>query len=166
MKITLFIMPILVAMLYCDQLAAHDRKFVSPPPRTLTAEFSIKHLGSDDGHQPLFEGFKDSVGIESGRVLMSKGQKGERHSTEIYEEVLLILKGSGSIEVEGKKFEIGEGDVVYIPPHHVHQLTSKGKNLEYVYVAAPTFLPFPFELQPSKLKSQQKDSHKKSPSKK
>jgi len=145
---------LIAALLVSGQLYAHDRKFVTPFPKGIAALFSIKHL-SDRGepHQTLFEGLKDSVGIESGRVTMTSGKKGERHNTEIYEEVLLILEGKGSVEIDGERHALTKGDVVYIPPHQIHQMMSdRGAELEYLYVAAPTFIPPHMELQPSKLK--------------
>ncbi|QPM67843.1 cupin domain-containing protein [Atribacter laminatus] len=36
------------------------------------------------------------------------------------EDVIIILKGSGYIRVEGKDYEIKEGDVVYIPAGEMH----------------------------------------------
>jgi len=151
---TLPLLLTVAVLLSSSHLWAHDRKFVTPVPKTIAAEFSIKHLDQGgEAHQVLFEGFKGSVGVESGKVTMNGGQKGEKHSNEIYEEVLIILEGRGTIEVEGKEFTIKKGDAVYIPPYHVHQMMcDSGSNLEYVYVAAPTFIPLNIELQPSKLK--------------
>ena len=163
MKKILFAVSITVILLFSGHIGAHDRKFVTQIPRIINPEFSIKHL-KDDGetHQILFEGFKESVGIESGKVTMTSGQKGEKHNTEIYEEVLIITEGKGSIDVDGEKHSLTKGDALYIPPHHVHQLIcNKGNKLEYIYVAAPTFIPphmkSQLKTQPLKLKKRGPD---------
>ena len=39
---------------------------------------------------------------------------------------ILFLRGSGSVLVENEQFDITTGDVVYIPPNVLHQITNTG----------------------------------------
>ncbi len=97
-----------------------------------------QHLKKDSEYQPLVEGNKQSVSLESGRVTILRGNKGERHSTKSYEEILIVLRGKGSIDVEGTIYPLEEGDTIYIPPQRFHQLRNeRSDSLEYIYVAAP-----------------------------
>lgn len=159
---TLFITVMISIVLFVGSLEAHDRKFSTISTKTINPTFTIKHLNNDgEPHQVLFEGFKESVGIESGKVTMSGGQKGEKHSTEIYEEVLIILDGTGEIEMDGEKHKVTKGDSVYIPPHLVHQLScDKGDKFEYIYVAAPTFLPSFMQIRSTPPKEKKKEKIK------
>lgn len=97
-----------------------------------------QHLKKDSAYQPLVEGDKQSVSLESGRVTILRGKRGEKHSTKSYEEILIVLRGKGSIDVEGTIYPLEEGDTIYIPPQRFHQLRNdRSDSLEYIYVAAP-----------------------------
>jgi mannose-6-phosphate isomerase-like protein (cupin superfamily) len=78
--------------------------------------------------------------MEAGRVTLPPGAVGELHSTQHYEEVLVVLLGTGELRLSGRApLPIAAPGAVYVPPHteHVVANTSTG-SLVYVYVAAPT----------------------------
>lgn len=140
-RVIIFVVTIL---LFCGNVFSHDKPFAKiPAPKDIKPVFFIQHLASDNKYQPLLESFKNSIGLEAGRVIKTKGESGEKHSTKIYEEILIVLEGKGYIEIEGDRHSLSEGDVVYIPPQKEHQLgNEKNKRFEYVYVAAPTLKAF------------------------
>jgi len=48
------------------------------------------------------------------------GQEFTQHVHRHSEDVIVVLKGKGTIKVEGKEYPIEEGDVVYVPPGERH----------------------------------------------
>ena len=66
-------------------------------------------IGEDDG-APNFN--MRIVSFEAG------GQSpGHSHD---YEHEIYIIKGGGAVEVEGKRVDLKQGDVVYVPPNADH----------------------------------------------
>ncbi|PKK85183.1 MAG: hypothetical protein CVT48_06665 [Thermoplasmata archaeon HGW-Thermoplasmata-1] len=85
-----------------------------------------------------------SVGMHSGRVVVQKGGNVGEHSTENYEEMLIILGGFGKAEIEGdpitqekRVLPLEAGTIVYIPPHKKHDVFNTGKGeLSYIFVVS------------------------------
>jgi len=98
-------------------------------------------LVREGNYQPLLKGQKDSFGMRSGLVMLKEGQSCGQHSTEAHEELLIILQGSGTalIGPQGEKtVPVKANQVVYIPPHTVHNIENTGSGpLHYIYVVAP-----------------------------
>lgn len=80
--------------------------------------------------------------MRAGMVTLGAGEECGRHSTEAYEELLIILEGSGDAELEGHgDFPVAAGHVAYIPPRTYHNVRQRGAGpLRYVYVVAPAAL--------------------------
>ena len=80
--------------------------------------------------------------MRSGMVTLGPGSSCGRHSTEDYEELLIILEGRGEAEMEGYgALALEAGQVVYIPPRTQHNVHNRGDGpLRYVYVVAPAGL--------------------------
>jgi len=92
-----------------------------------------------DQYQSLLNGENDSVGFYSGFVTLLPDTKGELHSTEKYEEMIVVLEGEGQLNVtDQNSLKIKFGQVAYVPPHTEHQMENTGKeNLKYIYIAHP-----------------------------
>jgi quercetin dioxygenase-like cupin family protein len=89
-------------------------------------------------HLPLLT--KDNASrMRSGMVTLKAGEECGRHSTEDYEELLIILEGQGEADLEGHgAFPLAAGRVAYIPPGTFHNVHHRGDGvLRYVYVVAP-----------------------------
>jgi quercetin dioxygenase-like cupin family protein len=94
----------------------------------------VKQLPPDSIHYtPLAE----TETFESGCVSLLSGDKGSEHSTQSWQEMLIILKGQGEvIIVDGDTLQIHAGEIAYIPPQTTHNLRCTGDApLQYVYVA-------------------------------
>ena len=89
-------------------------------------------------HLPLLTG-ENASRMRAGMVTLAPGEECGRHSTEAYEELLIILEGSGEAELEGHgAFAVAAGQVAYIPPQTHHNVRQRGDGpLRYVYVVAP-----------------------------
>ena len=44
-------------------------------------------------------------------------------------EIVKIEKGRATLEIEGEILELKEGDILPIPPHHVHRVVSQDKTI-------------------------------------
>jgi mannose-6-phosphate isomerase-like protein (cupin superfamily) len=63
------------------------------------------------------------------------GAKQRAHSHPDSEQVYVIVRGRGRMHVAGDVEEVGEGDLVFIPPGAEHGITNDGSE-ELVYVSA------------------------------
>jgi mannose-6-phosphate isomerase-like protein (cupin superfamily) len=89
-------------------------------------------------HLPLLTE-ENASRMRAGMVTLGPGEECGRHSTEDYEELLIILEGRGEAELEGRgTFPVAAGRVAYIPPGTFHNVHGRGDGvLRYVYVVAP-----------------------------
>ena len=96
-------------------------------------------LTQDSDYLPILTGPPQTAGMRSGRVRLEPGRRCGRHSTGAHEETLVILEGSGWVELEGRRaLELAAPAAVYIPPRTEHDVVAGGPEpLTYVYVVAP-----------------------------
>lgn len=81
-----------------------------------------------------------SVKLHSGYVCLDPGANVGEHSTENYEELLVVLSGSGEVETEGvsTRRPIAANQVAYNPPHTTHNVFNTGSEpLRYIYIVTP-----------------------------
>ncbi|MBI5623081.1 MAG: cupin domain-containing protein [Elusimicrobia bacterium] len=107
-----------------------------PRPRVLK-------LASGKAYQRLLAGPPATAGLRSGRVTLAPGQTVGRHTTGAHEEVLVVLRGRGAAECDGRRpLSLSVRSVAYIPPMTEHDVRNTGKTgLEYVYLVAPIRTP-------------------------
>ena len=91
------------------------------------------------GYTPVLSGPPASVGLRSGYVVLAAGTSVGRHSTERYEEVIVVLGGAGELRLTGHPpLALREGTVAYSPPDTEHDVLNTGTvPLRYLYVVAP-----------------------------
>jgi mannose-6-phosphate isomerase-like protein (cupin superfamily) len=66
------------------------------------------------------------------------GAEQHSHSHEDSEQVYVIVRGRGRMHVAGDEEDVGEGDLVFIPPATDHGIKNDGdETLVYVAAAAP-----------------------------
>ena len=71
---------------------------------------------------------------------LEPGQSTERHLHVRAEEVYYVLNGSGLMEVDQEKREVGPGDGIAIPPGSRHRLTNTGReNLVFLCCCSPAY---------------------------
>jgi mannose-6-phosphate isomerase-like protein (cupin superfamily) len=68
-------------------------------------------------------------------VEVPPGAKQRLHSHEDSEQAYVVVRGSGKMEVAGDVEEVGEGDLVLIPPATDHGIENHG-DVDLVYVSA------------------------------
>jgi len=89
-------------------------------------------------YQEILAGPPQTASMESGLVVLGPGKSGEQHSTKGYEEVLVVLSGSGELVVSGGgTLQLVAHSVAYCPTATVHNIRNVGRvPLRYVYIAA------------------------------
>ena len=55
------------------------------------------------------------------RQMLQAGKTGDQHAHENAEQIYYFTKGRGKIELDGKPYDVKEGDAVYIPPGTSHK---------------------------------------------
>lgn len=79
--------------------------------------------------------------MRSGLVTLKPGENVGEHSTNSYEEMLVIINGKGEAEINKGvvKMSIEKGQIVYIPPNTIHNIFNNGESiLQYIYIVAKT----------------------------
>jgi mannose-6-phosphate isomerase len=75
--------------------------------------------------------------IKAGRVRLEPGEEIGEHVTKDREEIIVVLKGDATLEMDGKEIEIKEGATHFIEEGKAHNVMNNGKErLEYVYVVS------------------------------
>ena len=76
--------------------------------------------------------------IKSGLVVLNPTQEVGSHVTENREEVIIILDGSATVEIEGEgSQEVKEGHLAYIPHNVRHNIKNASNSiLRYVYLVS------------------------------
>ncbi|HKB93756.1 MAG TPA: cupin domain-containing protein [Gaiellaceae bacterium] len=71
---------------------------------------------------------------------LEPGQATERHYHAVSEEIYVVTKGSGSMEIEGEVRRVAKGDAVLIPPGAWHTLENDGTSeLIFLCCCAPPY---------------------------
>jgi quercetin dioxygenase-like cupin family protein len=70
---------------------------------------------------------------------LDAGQSTQRHYHARSEEIYLIVKGGGELEVDGDRRTVGPGDAILIPPGSWHQLTAAGSGTTLLCCCVPPY---------------------------
>jgi mannose-6-phosphate isomerase-like protein (cupin superfamily) len=80
-----------------------------------------------------------SLKIRSGFVTLTPGASGEEHSTEVYEEMIVILSGQALMHSQTGNKSVSPGQVAYVPPYTKHFIENNGATtLKYLYIVTKT----------------------------
>lgn len=97
----------------------------------------IKSEGAEKFRQPGIQGRKyalnDKFFMQCFVYGELDGEHGERTSTE-NPKLYYIVRGNGRFEIDGKKTDVEEGDLILIPPKTKHNYWSGDKELKFVLV--------------------------------
>ena len=71
---------------------------------------------------------------------LEPGQATERHHHRATEEIYLVTKGSGELDVDGERRRVRRGDAVLIPPGAWHTLENDGTSeLRFLCCCSPPY---------------------------
>jgi len=85
---------------------------------------------------PVLSGPPESYALNSGSIRLAPGESVGKHSTEDYEELVIVLEGEGEmVSGSGTRQPMKANYAYYNPPHTEHDVRNTGKGvLRYVYV--------------------------------
>jgi mannose-6-phosphate isomerase-like protein (cupin superfamily) len=72
-------------------------------------------------------------------AVLEPGRTTERHYHAETEELYVLLSGTGEMEVEGDRREVGPGDAILIPAGAWHQIRAGGEELRFLCCCAPPY---------------------------
>ena len=80
----------------------------------------------------------NTVTMRSGLVVLAAGKDVGLHSTELNEEILVILEGQGEVVLQGfGHVKIAAGQIAYVPPKTRHNVFNRGTEpLKYIFIVA------------------------------
>jgi mannose-6-phosphate isomerase-like protein (cupin superfamily) len=70
---------------------------------------------------------------------LEAGEATERHYHGLTEEIYYVVEGTGEMEVEGARQEVGPGDAVLIPPGAWHQLRASNGGIRILCCCSPPY---------------------------
>lgn len=89
-------------------------------------------------YQRVLSGPPQTTSMRSGVVVLLPSKSVGKHSTENYEEAVIVLAGSGEMRITGgETLRLKRNSVAYCPPHIEHDVVNTGSQpLRYLYVVA------------------------------
>jgi mannose-6-phosphate isomerase-like protein (cupin superfamily) len=70
---------------------------------------------------------------------LEPGQRTERHYHAESEELYYLVEGTGEMEIDGERSQVGPGDAILIPPGAWHQITAGDAELRFLCCCAPGY---------------------------
>ena len=70
---------------------------------------------------------------------LEPGQATERHYHAESEEIYFVVEGSGEMELDDERREVGVGEAVLIPPGARHQIRADADGLRFLCCCAPAY---------------------------
>jgi len=106
-----------------------------PEPRTINLESD-----EETEHLRILSGPPETITMRSGMVVLQPASSVGMHSTENYEELIIILEGQATILVKARTPVVVEsGNAFYCPPDTEHDVFNSGTEpLRYIYIVAET----------------------------
>jgi quercetin dioxygenase-like cupin family protein len=103
-------------------------------PKAKKVELDI----SASAYLRILGGPPESVTMRSGYVVLMPAQSVGRHSTDAYEEMVVVLGGEGEMLFgDGSVMGLKPHVVVYCPPETEHDVRNTGESpLRYIYMVA------------------------------
>lgn len=75
--------------------------------------------------------------LKSGRVKLAPGEEIGEHVTDKREELVVVLRGTATVEKEGEEIELKQGETHFIKEGVKHNIRNNSdQELEYVYIVS------------------------------
>ena len=107
-----------------------------PPQKALPKIIKLDSQGQS--YLRVLGGPPETSTMRSGLVTLAPGKSVGKHSTEDFEELVIILEGEAEMRItRGDSLRLPKGYAVYCPSHTEHDVFNVGrKTLRYIYVVA------------------------------
>ena len=88
----------------------------------------------------ILGGPPESIKMRAGLVVLQPNKTVGKHSTEKYEELIVVLEGKGEMIINNsEKMEMESGYAYYCPPNTEHDIANTDSTqLRYIYVVSKT----------------------------
>ena len=122
---------VIVCTVTCSSLNAQSR-------RTKPKAFLVELSDTISDYQQVFSGHPQTASMRSGLVVLLPSKSVGIHSTENYEEAVVVLSGSGEMRITGgETLYLKPNSVAYCPPHTEHDVVNTSSQpLRYLYIVA------------------------------
>lgn len=126
------ILSFLILVLVQDTIGSDDSSATDPDAKVIKLSMDAKEYVRVLGGPP------ETVTMRSGLVVLFPEQSVGKHSTENYEELLVVLEGEGQMQItNGAKLLLTAMSVAYCPPQTEHDVINTGSEpLRYLYIVA------------------------------
>ena len=76
--------------------------------------------------------------MKSGMIFLKTGEEVGEHNTHQAEEIIIVLEGKATVEIDGQVFsEVSSGSVAFIPSQTLHNVRNMSDaKLRYIYVVS------------------------------
>ncbi len=135
-SIRLAVIPLTLMLMHSVWAQAPSKRVVDAPNDSLsTQSIQIINLPINDISYASVLKPPVSSKIRSGFVCLLPKCSGEEHSTEAYEEMIIILGGQAVLHSGDTDNSLTTGQVAYVPPFTKHLMRNNGTmTLKYLYV--------------------------------
>ncbi|UCC71573.1 MAG: cupin domain-containing protein [Gemmatimonadota bacterium] len=126
-----------VALASCTAEPEPETQAQGEPETAADAKLITLDLESGE-YQRVLGGPPETHTMHSGLVTLAAGESVGEHSTEEYEELVVVLAGRGEMRVvDGPVMPLEVGRVAYCPPATTHNVFNTGSQpLQYLYLVA------------------------------
>jgi len=116
----------------CFAAVAVQKSVAQPEAKVIKADLQ------DKDYVRLLGGPPETFSLRSGAVALQPGKAVGKHSTEVNEELIIVLEGEGAMLLNaGQELLLKVGVVAYCPPDTEHDVKNTGSTvLRYIYVVA------------------------------
>ena len=100
--------------------------------------FLVELSDTTSNYQRVFSGPPQTASMHSGLVVLLPSKSVGKHSTENYEEAVIVLAGSGEMRITGgETLKLKPNSVAYCPPNTEHDvINTSSQPLRYLYIVA------------------------------
>ena len=110
-----------------------DPRLIEDPLITPQGEIIAEIIGAAAG---------DDANHSLARIIIPPGKSSSVHYHKISQETYFILKGEGSMMIDGRMFGLLPGQACWIEAGEVHQIKNEGETeLVFIAVCAPAWVP-------------------------
>jgi mannose-6-phosphate isomerase-like protein (cupin superfamily) len=108
----------------------------STPQKPVPKVIRLDPAGKD--YLRVLSGPPETATMHAGVVTLAPGKSVGKHSTEKFEELVIVLEGRAEMKISGGEvLPLARGFAAYCPPHTEHDVLNTGTGpLRYIYIAA------------------------------
>lgn len=129
----------IVLLIFLSLIVFSERNYCqnSDSGKKLIPKVIILDSGGKD-YLRVLGGPPETSTMHSGLVTLAPNKSVGKHSTEKYEELIVVFEGKGKMEISGgPTLLVTKGEVLYCPPNTEHNVTNiGGDNLLYLYIVS------------------------------